>query len=77
VPNVSLKGVTSDSVTLGWNIQPNITDFYTHYNVTVQNMRNFFKTYIAPADEVDTVKQVTDYMVEKLKPGTEYYFKVN
>jgi protein-tyrosine phosphatase len=67
VPTISVKGFTSDTATLGWTSQPNITEFYTYYNVTVQNRRGFHKNYVALENP---------FMVENLKSGTDYYFKV-
>ncbi len=68
IPQISVNGVTSNTVTLGLNVLPSISEYFNYYNVSVERTKSgvpmFYTAYENPI------------MVDKLKPGATYIFKV-
>jgi hypothetical protein len=67
IPNISINGVTSITVTLWWNVPPHVSEYYNYYNVTVRSKGGKGQLYEAKG---------IPFMVDQLKPGTDYTFKV-
>lgn len=68
VPQISVNGFTSNTVTLGWNVYSNISEYFNYYNVSYRRIQSGIPQYYTAYEH--------PLMVEKLKPGATYVFKV-
>jgi hypothetical protein len=63
-----VNGLTSDTVTVGWNMIQNLTSLYHHFKILVKTNSGVVTEYFA---------KETPFMVERLNPGTNYSFMVS
>ncbi|KAF4532910.1 hypothetical protein B566_EDAN001514 [Ephemera danica] len=72
IPEVQVKGVTKDSITIGWSSPPlSVRDHVHYYELILQHNKTKKQAFHpANADIINT------YMFEKLEPATTYNFQV-
>ena len=72
VPELGVKGITWNSISLGWNSPPedkveNIMEYITYYKITRQTateeVRNYFD--IIPGHKIGTVTQISIVLVKR------------
>lgn len=70
VPNVSVKGVTENSITIGWTVPPPDLKEHVHYYNLMAIHRDQKREAVYPA------QPLTVYAFVDLDPATTYNFKI-
>lgn len=71
IPVVSVKGMTSDSVTIGWTAPPEeLQNHVQYYEILATSSKNVRKEAWSPT------ARVNGHMLGELDPGTKYNIQV-